>query len=70
MGAMTKSTVVVPPEEPEDRNLIKYGLGEIRNIPTRKILGAVNIMKKPDQLLGFVPAMGGVYQSCKFFRSN
>jgi len=50
-------------KEKEKRDLLKNGLGEIQNIPQKKILAASNVMKRPDQLLGFVPAMGGVYKS-------
>jgi len=47
----------------EERDLIKNGIGELEIIPHRKMLAASNIMKRPEQLLGFVPAMGGVYIS-------
>lgn len=64
MPTLQKSTVVSPQEEEiYGSKLIKYGRGEIENAIARKILASVNIMKKPDQLLGFVPSMGGVYQS-------
>jgi len=41
--------------------LIRDGEGEIENIPIKKMLAGGSVMKRPDQLLGFIPAMGGVY---------
>lgn len=50
-----------PITKARQRDLIRDGEGEIENIPIKKMLAAGSVMKRPDQLLGFVPAMGGVY---------
>ena len=51
--------------EVESRNLQSNGLGEsLKNdIPKKRVLRAENIMKRPDQMLGFVPAYKGVWET-------
>lgn len=44
-------------------NLIVNGKGAIENRPFKSLLKVGNIMKRPNSLLGFVPAFKGVYSS-------